>query len=506
LPQTAIEESDCGESQVLPCKELRVETSVVYSMTELSLNRCVEQLLDPGTFQPLYACTASENLVGVGRIESRLVAVAGVGALGPHELGMPDRPLARERLLRMQELSARERCPIVYIYLPANNQGSASWKGQFPAEMTWGTRGIPMVWRMHCELSGVVPQVGILLGSVSNPRAFPCALCDALVMVDHAAALYLGTPEQTLALTGEVVNVPELGGARVHCAKTGTADALAPSPAEAVGWGRKYLGYMPSHAGSFVPLCEPRMPQPSGRSSAELIPKSTAPMDMHAILREVIDAESLLEVKALFSPEVITAFARIDGRAVGIVANNSTKRGGVMFVSSCDKVVRFISLCDTYGIPLVFMADATGFMVGKDSNQQGIVASIAKLFLAICDATVPKVSIVVRKAYTTGIHAMGGRPFPCDAYFAVEGASMSTMASTSLRRSHANDSVRMAKSNVIEALSEQTSSGWSVERLASELLIDGIIRLEDVRTEISRQLSRSPQRHAVERRKRIWPM
>ncbi len=203
--------------------------------------------------------------------------------------------------------------------------------------------------------------------------------------------MYLGSPRMAEMVIGEKTTLEELGGARMHCSISGCGDVLVQSDAEAIDWARYYFSYMPDSFRALPPRYDAGRPDPDYWIPAEILPEApNAVYDMVDFLRGIVDEGSLLQIKELFAPEVITALARIDGQSVGIVASQPQHLGGVLFVDSADKAARFIWLCDAFNIPLLFFADVPGFMIGTDVERQGIIRAGAKMLTAIAEATVPR--------------------------------------------------------------------------------------------------------------------
>src|SRR5205823_6422912 len=226
---------------------------------------------------------------------------------------------------------------------------------------------------------------------------------------------YVGSPRMVEMAIGEKTTLEELGGARMHCTVSGCGDVLATSDEEAIELAKRYLSYMPGSYREPPARAAAAEPKP-GRSIDEIVPYDQRKwFDMYEVIDRVIDAGSWFEVKKLFAAEVIVGLARIDGRAVGIVANQPKVKGGVLMVDSSDKAARFIWLCNAFNIPLVYLADVAGFMVGSKVEREGIIRHGAKMVFATSQATVPKISVIVRKCYGAGLYAMCGPAFEPDA-------------------------------------------------------------------------------------------
>src|SRR3954451_1784296 len=252
---------------------------------------------------------------------------------------------------------------------------------------------------------------------------------------------------------------------------------------------------------SFLPTCwrEPAPDVTPERASVELaddcVPADeSVPFDMHDVIDGLLDAESFFEVKPLFAPEVIVGLGRIDGRPVGVVANNSAVKGGVLFVDSADKAARFIWLCDAFNIPLLYLADVPGFMIGSEVERQGIIRHGAKMITAVSEATVPQVSVIVRKAYGAGLYAMDGPGFMPDACIALPTARVAVMGpEAAVNAVYANKIAEITddeeRARFIKDKRAEDEADVDLLRLASDLVIDAIISPSELRAELVRRFA-----------------
>jgi acetyl-CoA carboxylase carboxyltransferase component len=295
---------------------------------------------------------------------------------------------------------------------------------------------------------------------------------------------------------GEKVTLEEMGGAKMHCSVSGCGDVLVKTEDEAIAWCKRYLAFFPENCDTPPPMAAPVPPKTSGKRLDEIIPADENKFfDMMHVIRELVDEGSWLEMKALFAREILTGFARIDGRPIGIVANQPKWLGGVLFVDSADKAARFIWLCDAFGIPLLYLADVPGFMIGTKVERQGIIRAGAKMIAAVSEATVPKLSVVVRKAYGAGLYAMCGPAFEPDACIALPSASIAVMGPQA-----AVNAVYFNKIQEIPAgperdayvakLREEYKEDIDIRKLAAELVIDAVVPGERLRAEIALRFAR----------------
>lgn len=318
------------------------------------------------------------------------------------------------KLTRMQELAKETGIPLVYLV------DSAGARVDEQAESYLGRRAWGNIFYNQVVTSGVVPQVCALFGPSPAGAAYIPALCDLTIMVDKQATAMLGSPRMAKVTIGEEVSEEELGGARMHCSVSGLGDVLVDSDLEAITKVRDYLSYMPSLWSEKPPKAEGRPPKALPKPLEDIIPTNqNVPYDVKLLIDGLVDEGSFFEVKALFAPEIVTGLARLDGMSVGVLANNSKVKGGVLFVDSSDKATRFIWICNAFNIPLLFLQDVSGYMIGSKMERAGIIRHGAKLLSAVCESTVPRISVVVRKGYGGGYVAMSGAATHPDALLAL---------------------------------------------------------------------------------------
>src|SRR3954469_22075536 len=254
-----------------------------------------------------------------------------------------------------------------------------------------GRRHAGRIFRNQVRMSGAVPQICLLFGPSAAGGAYIPAFCDVVFMVEGNASMYLGSPRMAEMVIGEKVTLEEMGGARMHCEVSGCGDLLAKDEDACLRAARDYLAYLPQSSAERTPPIEARGPGGKKRIDDILPPKENQSFDMMDVVAALIDEGSFFEVKKLFARELITGFARLGGRTIGVVANQPKWKGGVLFVDSADKAARFVWLCDAFNVPLLFLADVPGFMIGKAVERQGIIRHGAKMISAMADASVPKI-------------------------------------------------------------------------------------------------------------------
>jgi acetyl-CoA carboxylase carboxyltransferase component len=334
--------------------------------------------------------------------------------------------------------------------------------------------------------------VCLLFGPSAAGGAYIPAFCDIVIMVDGNASMYLGSPRMAEMVIGEKVTLEEMGGAKMHCSISGCGDILVKTEQEAIEKAKAYLSYLPEYFGEAPPLAEPRAPKKSGKRIDEIIPPDqNKPFKMHALINELIDENSWFEIKALFAQELITGFCRIDGRTVGIVANQPQYKGGVLFVDSADKAARFIWLCDAFNVPLLYLADVPGFMIGTKVERAGIIRAGAKMISAVSEASVPKISVVVRKAYGAGLYAMSGPGFAPDCTLALPQAMIAVMgpeaAVNAVYYNKIQELPEAERPAYVQKLRDEYRADVDIYKLASELIVDEIVPGERLREELGRR-------------------
>jgi acetyl-CoA carboxylase carboxyltransferase component len=308
-------------------------------------------------------------------------------------------------------------------------------------------------------------------------------------MNEGKASMYLGSPRMAEMVIGEKVTLEEMGGARMHCSVSGCGDILVKSEEEAIKLCRDYLTFMPQNCDE-QPATKPGVePKQIEKTIEQIVPeKENVPFDMYQVIDKLIDDGSFFEIKKLFAPEMITGLARIGGRVVGILANQPKVKGGVLFVDSADKSARFMWLCNAFNIPLLFLADVPGFMIGTKVERAGIIRAGAKMISAMSSADVPKISVVIRKAYGAGLYAMCGPAFEPDACLALPTACIAVMGpEAAVNAVYYNKIMELPESErpaFVEQKRNEYRDDVDIHRLASELIIDGLVAGSQLRQEL----------------------
>jgi acetyl-CoA carboxylase carboxyltransferase component len=392
-----------------------------------------------------------------------------------------------EKIIRIIEKAYRAGIPMVYLV------DSAGARITDQVEMFPGRRGAGKIFHSQVRASGAIPQVCALFGPSAAGGAYIPAFCDYVAMVDGNASMYLGSPRMVEMVVAEKTTLEEMGGARMHCTVSGCGHYLAESERDALAAVRSYLSYLPSN------WRQPPPPGPAGEPEdvdlAAMVPASERQaFDMRSYLRGLVDAESFFEIHQLWARELTIGFARLAGQVIGVVANNPMFKGGVLFVDSADKGTRFIQLCDAFSLPLLFLADVPGFMVGTAVEKQGIIRHGAKMISAVSEATVPKICVIVRKAYGAGLYAMAGPGFEPDATIALPTAKIAVMgADAAVNAVYFNKLAGIddpaTREEETRRLREAYDRDIDVLRLASELVVDDVVEPGELRAELVKRFA-----------------
>ncbi len=478
---------------------------------KLTARERVAHLCDDGSFVEdgalanamAEALPADGVVTGRARIEGRPVVVVAndptvkAGSWGARTV---------EKMVRATEVALAEQVPILWLV------DSAGARITDQVQLFPGRRGAGRIFYNQVRLSGQVPQICCLFGPSAAGGAYIPSFCDVVFMVDGNASMYLGSPRMVEMVVGEVTTLEEMGGARLHTSVSGCADNLVADDHDALDHARDYLTFFPQSWQEQPPVYEPAEPSRS-LATGDIPEKESVAFDVHDVIEGLVDSESFFEVKPDFAKELVTGLALLDGHPVGIVANNPAHLGGVLFGDSADKAARFVWCCDAFNIPLVFLADVPGFMVGTAVEREGIIRHGAKMITAVSEATVPKISVVLRKAYGAGLYAMAGPAFGSDATLALPTARIAVMGPEA--------AVNAVFANRIAAIDDDAERDAFVAeqrriyeedvdllRLASEMVLDAIVEPEDLRDELIARIAaaRGKDRSFATRRHGVPPV
>jgi len=411
-----------------------------------------------------------------------------------------------EKIIRATEMALREELPIFWFI------DSAGARITDQVDLFPGRRGAGRIFHNQVALSGKVPQICALFGPSAAGGAYIPAFTDIVIMVDGNASMYLGSPRMAEMVVGEIVSLEDMGGARMHCTVSGCGDLLASDDRDAIDLAKLYFSYLPSNWRTEGPTYVPEEPlRPLTRSTVPEI--ESQPFDIHEVIDGLVDDDSFFELKPLYAAELVTGFGRMVGQTVGVVANNSAVKGGVLFVDSADKAARFIWLCDAFSIPLVYLADVPGFMIGSEVERAGIIRHGAKMITAVSEATVPQISVIVRKAYGAGLYAMAGPGFGPDATLALPTARIAVMGpEAAVNAVYANKIAEIVdpaeREKFVQDKRREYEQDVDLERLASDLVLDAIIEADELRAELVRRLAYAARRDRTfsDRRRGVPPV
>jgi len=411
-----------------------------------------------------------------------------------------------EKIIRMTEVALRDELPIFW-FIDSAGARITDQVALFP-----GRRGAGRIFHNQVALSGKVPQICCLFGPSAAGGAYIPSFCDVVIMVEANASMYLGSPRMAEMVVGEKVTLEEMGGARMHATISGCGDQLAADDTEAIEQAKHYFSYLPLNWRSPLPAYDPL--DPARDFADDLVPsQESAGYDIRKIVEAIVDEGSFFEIKPLFAPELVTGFALLEGEVIGIVANQPAVKGGVLFVDSADKGARFIWHCDAFSIPLLYLADVPGFMIGSAVERQGIIRHGAKMITAVAEATVPTVSLIIRKAYGAGLYAMAGPGFGPDACLALPTAKIAVMGpEAAINAVYANKIAEIKdeaeRISYVERLRKDYEIDIDILRLASELVVDAIVEPREVRRELVARFAAAAtkDRHFSTRRHGIPPV
>jgi acetyl-CoA carboxylase carboxyltransferase component len=479
--------------------------------TKLPVRERLALLFDKGSFveDGLLASAADERLpadgvlTGTGTVQGRPAAVIAhdptvkAGSWGRRTV---------EKQIRLLQQADRDLLPVFYLV------DSAGGRLTDPLGFHPGPRGAARIFHLQVRLSGRVPQICCLFGPSAAGGAYMPAFCDWVAMVDGNASMYLASPRVAEKAIGEKVTLEEMGGARMHCEVSGCGDQLCADDGEAIAAGLRFFSYLPSCFSS----APDRLPSraPAAEDWQGVFPDSERrPYDVAGVIGRVVDAGSFFEIKARWARELVIGFARLDGRAVGILANQPKVRSGVIDVDSSDKAARFITLCDAFNLPLVFLADVPGFMIGSAVERRGIIRHGAKLVAAMSSAEVPRICVVLRKAFAAGYYAMSSPGFEPRATIALAGAQIGTMSGeAAVNAIYANQIAKIEdeydRAAFIRERLADLEGTLDPIRLASELLIDAVVEPEQLRRELVARLTTAAgwERSAAGRHHGVFPV
>jgi propionyl-CoA carboxylase beta chain len=358
-------------------------------------------------------------VTGIGTIHGRTVAVYSQdfstfgGSLGE---------VAGDKIIKIMEFALTNGLPIIGIL----DSGGARIQEGVVALGKYGE-----IFRLNTKSSGVIPQISIIMGPAAGGAVYSPALTDFVIMVDKTSQMFVTGPDVIKTVTGEDVGMEELGGAYTHNTRSGVSHYLAEDEDDAIDYVRTLLGYLPDNNMSEIPVYENAFEwetTDADRALNTLIPDSTnQPYDIHTVIEAIVDGGDFLEVQPLYAPNIVVGFGRVEGRSVGIIANQPSQMAGTLNIKAGEKASRFVRFCDAFSIPIVTLVDVPGYLPGTDQEWTGVIRRGAKLLYAYSEATVPLVTVILRKAYGGAYIVMGSKQLGADVNLAWPTAEIAVM-------------------------------------------------------------------------------
>jgi len=390
-----------------------------------------------------------------------------------------------EKFLRMQQRALKTGKPV--LYLMDSSGGRIDQQTGFFANR----EGIGKYYYNHSRLSGRVPQICVLYGPCIAGAAYTPVFADFTIMVEGMSAMAIASPRMVEMVTGEQIDMQDLGGAQMHASESGSADLIARDEEHARALVAKLIQYLPNNADENPPESPAKPPKYAPKGIDSVIPQEpNRGYDMNDVIERVVDRDSFFELQPDYGPEILTGFAHIDGRPVGIVANQPTQRAGAIFPDSAEKAAQFVWKCDAYNVPLLYLCDTPGFMAGSQVEKEGILEMGKKMIYATSEATVPKQCVVVRKAYGAGIYAMSGPAYDPESVIGLPSGEIGIMGpEAAINAVYANKLAAIEdddeRAELEAELREEYREDIDVRRMASEVVIDEIVPPSALRDELS---------------------
>ncbi|WP_349828735.1 acyl-CoA carboxylase subunit beta [Brevibacterium litoralis] len=473
----------------------------------------IDQLLDPGSFQEIDEFVRHHNtrfgmadkrpdgdgvVCGLGEIDGKTVAVFA------HDFTVLGGSLAEangRKIVKAQKLALKLGCPIIGI----NDSGGA--------RIQEGVGSIALfaeIFHYNVKSSGVIPQISLIMGPSAGGAVYSPALTDFTIMVDGTSHMYITGPDVIRTVTGEEVGHEELGGGRTNNSVSGNAHYLASDEEDALDYVKDLLSFLPQNNmdsasvdGSVEPFTQDLAATADDEALDALVPDSAnQPYDILDVVRTVVDEGEFLETGELFAPNVVTGFARVEGRSVGIIANQPMQLAGTLDIDASEKAARFVRFCDAFGLPILTFVDVPGFLPGTDQEYGGIIRRGAKLIYAYGEATVPLITVITRKAYGGAYCVMGSKQLGADLNLAWPSAQIAVMGAQGAANILYRRDLKAAEDTGqdVEALRADLIQDYEDELLnpylaAEEGYIDAVIRPSETRERIVRGLRALSNKH-----------
>ncbi len=426
--------------------------------------------------------TGDGVITGFGTVDGRPVCVFSQDAL---VFGGALGEVYGEKIVKVMDLALQVGCPVVGI-----NEGSG-------ARIQEGIMGLALygdIFYRNVMASGVVPQISLILGSCAGGHVYSPALTDFTVMVDGASAMFITGPDVIRTVTGEVIDMEDLGGARAHNSKSGVAHFMTADEAEALEVAKELLAYLPSNNLDGAPVLDAPdalAEEPDLELDSFIPDSSNSPYDMHRVIEHVLDDGDFLEVQELWAQNLICGFGRVEGRTVGVVGNNPMHFAGTLDIDASEKAARFVRTCDAFGIALLTFCDVPGFLPGVGQEHAGIIRRGAKLLYAYSEATVPKITVITRKAYGGAYVVMGSKHLGADVNFAWPTAQIAVVGAQGAVNIIQRKAIAAADDpeKLREEFIRQYEDTFATPYLAAERgFVDAVIEPSQTRREVAKAL------------------
>lgn len=461
------------------------ETTIVVKtiMDNIAYKR-IENIFDKDSFQLMDDLNPSLHILGYGLINGRKVyCFSGIANAGKIDLIE-----CIKRKINWMELIIKDPAPVIWIH----DNFTQTTKGQTPIPrnsdvlLASKDNSIGRGFFLQTQIGNLCPQFSILYGNAGAAQTFPVRISD-FVLLHKDSKMWIGRPDAVKLMLGSMPEPEDLGGSRMHCTISGNGDFLFSDESYAFAWIRNTIDILPANINNYTRnQNEAKEPSSVIENIYDIIPENfNAPFDMKLLLNALIDKDSLSEVKELYAPEIITALTRINGYSIGIVANNSKHKGGVIFTESCKKINQFMELCNKYRIPLLFMVDNPGLMVGTNSEQSGLLNETCRLFKNFSLKNSPRICLIIRKAYTVGLYAMGGSGFEPDQIWALPKASISVFGPKALDSFSKNRDLNEETQKAIDEMYRHATNPYDYSDMG---FIDKIIQWAEIRDTLSKFL------------------
>lgn len=435
----------------------------------------LKKLLDTNSFELMDDLNPTINLLGKGLINGkRVYCCAGISV--PQKVNMLQ---SFKNKIAWMEKILEDPAPVIWLHdFPQNpNKGKTPIPPNSDELLASNNSSVGRVFCLQARINQKVIQISALFSDAGAAQTFPVRIAD-FVLLKKGTHMWVGRPDAVKLMLGSEPNQDELGSAEMHCKQSGVGDVLFEKDEEAITWIRNCISSIPIIKGDETISYSSEPPLLSAIDIKNIIPEDlNKPFNIRPIIDFLVDGNSWLGYQELLSPEVITGIAKLDGFPVGIIANNSIKQGGIIYPGTCRKMVRFIKLCEKYKIPLVFLADNPGLMVGVRSEQEGMIYEASELLVTLATITIPRACIVIRKAYTVGLYSMAGPGFDPTLFSSLPNGSISVFGPKALERFSKDQDIPPLLKEAIDSMYHHATHPEDYEQKG---LLHSIIKLENL--------------------------